>query len=110
MQEFNVEKIINDAENIGISTGLIISNIIESSSHPLKHLRRCLGIIRLGSRYTKELLEYACEELIKFGVESPRYAEVEEVIKAKILKTSTKKQVNRQPNKNLRGQHTWGRR
>lgn len=50
--EWTPSRIIRWAEGIGPSTAQVVKTIMESKPHPEQGYRSCLGILRLGKRYS----------------------------------------------------------
>lgn len=71
-------------------------------------LRRAQGILRLEKRYSKTALEQACKRVVDIGVNLPRLADLEDIIKCNVDPNSaTVTPIKRNPNPFLRGQGTW---
>jgi len=58
--QWTPSRIIQWAGQIGPHTRQMVSDIMESKSHPEQGFRACLGIIRLEKRYNAQRLEKAC--------------------------------------------------
>ncbi len=58
--EWTVSRFVEKGRAIGPSTAALLERILQSRKHPELGYRSCLGILRLGNRYTKERLEAAC--------------------------------------------------
>lgn len=65
--EWTPTRIANWANSIGKNTGILVSKIINSKSHPALGYRSALGVIRLGKKYGNNRLEKACSRAITFG-------------------------------------------
>ena len=78
--EEDVQKIIERAAGVGPQTEVLVRSLLEGPS-PLKHFRRCQGIVALGWKYSPSLLEAACEVASEFGNHNVQY--LERVIKTK---------------------------
>ncbi len=78
--EEDVQKIITRATGVGPEASQLIKGLLESA-HPLKHFRRCQGIVALSWKYTPESLEAACKEANRFNNNNVQY--LERVIKMK---------------------------
>lgn len=59
--EWSPSRLINWAKTIGPATGAVVAGILHSRPHPEQGYRACLGIMRLGRKYSPERLEAACE-------------------------------------------------
>ena len=55
------------AQSVGPSTAQLFNTILESKPHPEMGYRSCLGILRLGQRYSSERLEAAAERALVTG-------------------------------------------
>jgi transposase len=60
------------AQSVGPSTAQLFNTILESKPHPEMGYRSCLGILRLGQRYSSERLEAAAERALVTGACSYR--------------------------------------
>jgi transposase len=78
--EEDIQTIISRAVRTGPQTALLVRGLLEGT-YPLKHFRRCQGIVALGWRYTPELLEAAAEQGNRFN--NPNVQYLERVIKAR---------------------------
>jgi transposase len=104
------QKCLSDAVAIGPETGKLIEQLITKAEHPLRHLRRCLGILRLKSQYSADALEQACRTANSLPEAFPRLKTIEGVIKAQVLRSTNVVEiptVKRGSNPNLRGQNHW---
>jgi len=52
-------------ESVGAQTGAMIEAIIQSAVHPDQAYRRCLGLLRLSTRYGNDRLDLACNRALK---------------------------------------------
>jgi transposase len=108
--EFTPQRALDDAASIGAATKLIVEALLHEARHPLLHLRRTQGILRLAKRHSAEALEQTCQLLLREGIRLPRLSDVEAILKNSALlegADSGKTPVRRGPNPNLRGQQTW---
>jgi transposase len=64
--EWTPERFRRLAEAVGPSTAKAVSRILESRTYPEQGYRSCLGILRLGDRYSKERLESASARALHF--------------------------------------------
>ena len=62
--EWTPSRIIRWAGETGPHTGAVVTHILEERSHPEQGYRPCLGIMRLGERYSPERLEAACHRAL----------------------------------------------
>ncbi len=65
--EWTPSRIIRWAEQTGAHTAKLVKQILESKPHPEQGYRSCLGLLRLGQRYSDERLEAACSRAITIG-------------------------------------------
>jgi hypothetical protein len=111
MLEFIPQKCLTDAKDIGPQTHALIEGLITRSRHPLMYLRRCLGILRLKSRFGANALECACHRANGLPETFPRLATIEGILKAHANPASNvtdlSPPIRRGPNPNLRGQSHW---
>lgn len=70
--EWTPERIVAWAANAGPNTARLAEKIIAGKSHPEQGYRACLGLIRLGDRYSAERLEAAAGRALKLGARSYR--------------------------------------
>ncbi len=108
MKEMSPNKIMSDATEVGAATEKVITNLITKARHPLMHLRRCQGILRLKQRYSKKSLEHACKVIVQLDIEMPRLRDIEGIVKNNLKETnSSNLPIQRGHNPNLRGQQSW---
>lgn len=62
--EWTPSRIIRWAQSIGEATAKVVETIMNTRRHPEQGYRSCLGILRLGKRYTDERLEVASKRAI----------------------------------------------
>ncbi len=62
--EWTSDRIIAKGRVIGEATVEVLQRVLESRRHPELGYRSCLGIVRLGSRYSNERLEAACRRAL----------------------------------------------
>lgn len=65
--EWTPSRIINWANKIGKSTARVVETIMNTRRHPEQGYRPCLGILRLGKKYTDARLEAASTRAIAIG-------------------------------------------
>jgi transposase len=70
--EWTPSRIVAWAEKTGPRTGELARRILESRPHPEQGYRACLGLMRLGTTYTAERLEAACDRALRIGGHSYR--------------------------------------
>ena len=71
---FEVKSAVNLARKIGPLTLVLVESLV-AGSHPLKHLRRIQGFLRLcqSGAVKKESLEYAADQAMKFNKKTYHY-------------------------------------
>jgi transposase len=57
----------------------MVKEIMRRRSHPEQGFRSCLGVMRLGRRYSPERLEKACERAVAIGAYT--FKNVESILK-----------------------------
>ena len=60
-------RLLNWAKTVGPATAQLFAEILKSKPHPEMGYRSCLGILRLGQRYTAERLEAASQRAVATG-------------------------------------------
>ena len=103
--EWTPSRIINWAKETGPNTAELVKYIMEIRPHPEQGFRSCLGIIRLGDRYSKNRLENAAKRALSIG--SPSYRSVKSILEKGLDKVSLEQKSNVSPIKhpNIRGPH-----
>jgi hypothetical protein len=66
--EWNPEKFIGDANQVGPAVAEYIKNVLARNEYPEKNYRACLGIINFGKRVGNARLTNACMRADSFGV------------------------------------------
>ena len=77
--EWTPSRLIRWAEKNGPNTATVVTRLLEERPHPEQGYRPCLGIMRLGKRYTPERLEVACQVALKIG--GVRYRTISSILK-----------------------------
>jgi len=77
--EWTPSRIIRWAEKNGPKTKKLITQILDSRTHPEQGYRSSLGIMRLGKAYSPERLEAACERALLINAYS--YKSVQSILK-----------------------------
>lgn len=70
--KWNPSRIIRWARTTGKFTAEVVESIMASLRHPEQGYRSCMGIMRLGKRYSNERLEAACGRALSIGALSYR--------------------------------------
>jgi len=96
--EWSPSRLVRWAESVGPHVGRVVAHILESKPHPEQGYRSCLGIIRLGKRYTPERLDAACKRALDIGGISYRSVQ-------SILKTGLDQQPVQAPQQDLNLDH-----
>ena len=65
-------RLLHWAQSVGPATAQLFAAILESKPHPEMGYRSCLGILRLGQRYSNERLEAAATRAVSTGACSYR--------------------------------------
>jgi len=60
-------RLVRWAETVGPATAQLFAEILQSKPHPEMGYRSCLGILRLGQRYSTERLEAASKRAVSTG-------------------------------------------
>lgn len=77
--EWTSERLLQWARTIGSATEELIQAVIDSRPIPQQSYRACLGILRLGTRYSEIRLENAAKRALLIG--AIRYQSVESILK-----------------------------
>jgi len=77
--EWTPSRVIAWAEKTGPYTATLAARIMEHRPHAEQGFRACLGILRLGKRYSPERLEAACRRALAIGATT--YRSVESILK-----------------------------
>ena len=65
-------RLLHWAQSVGPATAQLFAAILESKPHPEMGYRSCLGILRLGQRYSSERVEAAAVRAVSTGACSYR--------------------------------------
>lgn len=102
--EWTPSRMINWAAKTGSQTAQLVMGIMNSRRHPEQGFRACMGIMRLGKRYSIERLEKACQRAI--SIQSYSYKSVESILKKgldKVPLQSEQTEVKSIEHPNIRG-------
>jgi transposase len=69
-------RFVNWAGKIGPNTAEFIQQVLDSKEHPVQSYRSCMGIMRLGSKYSAEAMEAACRKAVDSNICSYKYFEM----------------------------------
>jgi transposase len=96
-------RLVNWAQSVGPSTAQLFTTILESRPHPQMGYRSCLGILRLGQRYSNERLEAAARRALATGACS--YPSVKSILERSLDRQPLETPPHRPPleHANLRG-------
>jgi len=72
-------RLVRWAESVGPATAQLFAEILKSKPHPEMGYRSCLGILRLGQRYSNQRLEAASQRAVSTGTYS--YHSVKSILK-----------------------------
>jgi transposase len=78
--EWTPSRIVRWASKTGPHTAQLVERILEERPHPEHGYRACLGILRLGDRYSPERLEAACQRALK--IRGVSYRSVKSILKS----------------------------
>jgi transposase len=67
MLEWNPQRFINWAKNIGEHVEIVISHILANRHHPEQAYKVCLGILNLNKKFDNQRLNKACQRAIHFN-------------------------------------------
>jgi transposase len=70
--EWSPDRLVRWGQGVGSATGTLVQRILESKPHPEQGYRACLGLLRLGKRYSAERLEAACFRALRSSATSYR--------------------------------------
>jgi len=73
--EWSPSRIVSWAGTVGPHTAKLAEAILAERRHPEQGYRSCLGILRLGKKYTEKRLEAACARALAVGARSYRHVE-----------------------------------
>ncbi|MFO7882818.1 MAG: IS21 family transposase [Kosmotogaceae bacterium] len=65
--DWNPERFLRWAQNIGNHTEDVITTTLKSRQHPEQSYKTCLGILNLGKKYEKSRIENACKTALYFN-------------------------------------------
>jgi transposase len=89
--QWTPKRLIEWAATSGVATSRVVETILASRPHPQQGFRSCLGIMRLGKRYSTQRLEAACRRALKIGACS--YKSIESILKQGLDQTPLPTQV-----------------
>lgn len=74
-RDWSPTRLLSWAGTIGPSTAALVDAILKERKHPEQGYRSCLGILRLGKRYSHERLEAAATRALSAGARSYRHVD-----------------------------------
>jgi transposase len=77
--DWTPSRLVHWAQTIGPKTAQLVEAVLEAKPHPEQGYRACLGIMRLGKRYTPERLEAAAGRAVAAG--ATNYHSVASILK-----------------------------
>ena len=77
--KWSPERLVRWAQTVGPKTAEVVHQVMAQKRHPEEGYRSCLGILRLGKRYSPERLEHACAHALEIG--SVNYRSVASILK-----------------------------
>jgi transposase len=104
--EWSPSRIIGWAEKTGPNTQQMVTQIMNTRTHPQQGFRACLGIMRLAKRYSDQRLENACARAL--AIRSYSYKSVNSILKNGLDKQplpSTQRAAQPIDHPNIRGNH-----
>jgi transposase len=76
--DWSPSRLIHWAAQIGPDTCALVGQILASRPHPEQGYRSCLGLLRLGKRYTPQRLEAACARAL--ALQTYSYTHVQSIL------------------------------
>jgi transposase len=77
--DWSPQRMIRWASQTGPSTAAVVEHILSTRPHPEQGYRACLGIIRLGKRFSPQRLEAACARALE--IRGVSYRSIESILK-----------------------------
>lgn len=77
--DWSPQRMIRWASQSGPSTAAVVEEILRTKPHPEQGYRACLGIIRIGKRYSPERLEAASKRALE--IRGVSYRSIESILK-----------------------------
>jgi transposase len=66
VSDWNPERLINWAKNIGEHVQIVVEHILARAQHPEQGYKTCLGILNLAKKFGKDRLNKACKRAVNF--------------------------------------------
>jgi transposase len=70
MSDWNPQRLLNWAKNIGEYTEAVVTRILQERPHPEQAFKVCLGILNLEKKYDRQRLNKACQRAIEYNLYS----------------------------------------
>lgn len=90
VSDWNPEKFINWASDIGKETEQYIRRILDSKQHPEQGYKSCIGILQYAKKYGRERLNNACRRGIYYN--SYNYKVIQNILKNNLDKTEIERE------------------
>lgn len=76
--QWSPDRLVHWGQSIGVSTGLLITRLLQERLHPEHGYRSCLGLLSLAKQYGKPRLETACQIALALG--TTKYSHVRDIL------------------------------
>lgn len=96
--EWNADRFISWARQIGSSTAVVVTGVLAGHKIEQQGYRSCMGLLKLGEKYTAERLEAACTKALTY-TPRPSLRSVQAILK------SGQDQVSKPPEKKGPAEH-----
>lgn len=109
--QWNGDRFIRWAENIGPSTAIVIRAILSSHKVEQQAYKSCMGLLKLADKYSVARIEAACGKALSY-TPAPSYKSVKNILATgqdKIVDTPPTKQDSFSPYGFTRGAEYYGR-
>ena len=100
--EWNGDRFRKWAERIGESTAKVIDAILRSNRVEQQSYRACMGLLKLGDKYSPSQLEEACKAALTY-TQRPSYKSVSNILTAHKTNSSTPKESDNETPKSNNG-------
>ena len=94
--EWNGERFISWAQSIGTNTAAVIRSLLSRNKVEQQGYRSCMGILKMGDKYSVERLEMACAKALSY-TPSPTYKNISAILQSGQDKIKTTPQVPKKP-------------
>jgi hypothetical protein len=79
--QWNADRFINWAINVGTNATIVVRNILESHKVEQQGYRACMALLKLSDRYSVSRLESACARALSY-TPSPSYKNISTILKS----------------------------